>query len=607
MFCRMGKLVAHAVGCDISFARNHKAKGHFTMKDISLKFKNYKCFGDDFQGFDSISPINIIIGRNNSGKSSLLDLVKYAVAPYDLKPFAHKDKMPQVVFQKILLESEAKNIVDSVFSRQRTLANVVLQKLFKDLVAAKMTISINFPNGKTFYNLKNTDVEMNIESEVKQSNLKIKSPFEDKIFKSLKSERDISTETEDTSYPPGESEIVSPDGSGATRIIQHFINDSSLPTDLVRVTLLQALNEIMRPDSYFTDIIVQKDSLRNPARREWEIYIKEDQKGHIALSDSGSGLKTVLLVLIFIHLIPKFENKPLSHYIFAFEELENNLHPALQRRLFSYIKNIASEKKAYFFITTHSNVVIDLFSGDPEAQLIHITHDGESATVNPVTTFMKKHSVLSDLGARASDLLQSNGIVWLEGPSDRIYFNKWIELYSIGELMEHRDYECAFYGGSVLKHFEATEPEKQSDAINILRVNRNAILVGDSDKTAGDKPLKQRLEKIKKEMEEIGAYVWVTDAKEIENYIPAVALEKTFDKTNLPDIEQYQRFYYDSDKAKVCGYWQKNKLKGTFDKVGLARDVIIHLTKENLKSRFDLEKQMQKICDTIKTWNEDIK
>ena len=107
-------------------------------------------------------------------------------------------------------------------------------------------------------------------------------------------------------------------------------------------------------------------------------------------------------------------------------------------------------------------------------------------------------------------------------------------------------------------------------------------------------------------MVDIGAYVWVTDAKEIENYIPAVALEKSFKKTDLPEIEQYQRFHYNSNKdADEGGYWQNNKLKGTFDKVELARDVIIHLTKDNLKSRFDLEKQMRKICETIKSWNED--
>lgn len=69
------------------------------MKDISIKISNYKCFGNTPQGFDIIKPVNILIGRNNSGKSSLLDLVNYVVKPYDLsqsKNLLHQDKEPQV-------------------------------------------------------------------------------------------------------------------------------------------------------------------------------------------------------------------------------------------------------------------------------------------------------------------------------------------------------------------------------------------------------------------------------------------------------------------------------------------------------------------------------
>jgi len=44
------------------------------MEDISIKVKNYMCFGDAPQGFECIKPINILIGRNNSGKSALVTI-----------------------------------------------------------------------------------------------------------------------------------------------------------------------------------------------------------------------------------------------------------------------------------------------------------------------------------------------------------------------------------------------------------------------------------------------------------------------------------------------------------------------------------------------------
>ena len=41
-----------------------------------IYFKGYSCFKKEWAGFDTIKPINVIIGRNNSGKSHLLDLVE---------------------------------------------------------------------------------------------------------------------------------------------------------------------------------------------------------------------------------------------------------------------------------------------------------------------------------------------------------------------------------------------------------------------------------------------------------------------------------------------------------------------------------------------------
>lgn len=46
------------------------------MKADSIYFKVHSCFKKDWAGFDTIKPINVIIGRNNSGKSHLLDLVE---------------------------------------------------------------------------------------------------------------------------------------------------------------------------------------------------------------------------------------------------------------------------------------------------------------------------------------------------------------------------------------------------------------------------------------------------------------------------------------------------------------------------------------------------
>ncbi|MBM2837859.1 MAG: hypothetical protein HW415_484, partial [Deltaproteobacteria bacterium] len=47
--------------------------------NLSIEIKNYKCFGEDPQGFYHLRPINLIIGRNNTGKSTLLEMVERTV------------------------------------------------------------------------------------------------------------------------------------------------------------------------------------------------------------------------------------------------------------------------------------------------------------------------------------------------------------------------------------------------------------------------------------------------------------------------------------------------------------------------------------------------
>ena len=50
------------------------------FKRIGLKGKNIKCFREA-GGFDDVKNINVIIGRNNSGKSTLIDMIDVAIHP----------------------------------------------------------------------------------------------------------------------------------------------------------------------------------------------------------------------------------------------------------------------------------------------------------------------------------------------------------------------------------------------------------------------------------------------------------------------------------------------------------------------------------------------
>ena len=51
------------------------------MVAVSIYFKGHRCFKREWSGLDTVKPINVIIGRNNSGKSHFLDLVRALCEP----------------------------------------------------------------------------------------------------------------------------------------------------------------------------------------------------------------------------------------------------------------------------------------------------------------------------------------------------------------------------------------------------------------------------------------------------------------------------------------------------------------------------------------------
>jgi putative ATP-dependent endonuclease of OLD family len=407
-------------------------------------------------------------------------------------------------------------------------------------------------------------------------------------FKRLCSDRDISPEPDSTDLK------IAFNGVGVTTAIRHFLTKASRPDALVEDTLLTELNRIFEPDARFKDITVKQDD-----DGRWEVYLGEEAKGRIPLSQSGSGLKTVLLVLAFLYLIPAIEGKEAGNYIFAFEELENNLHPSLQRRLFAYVRDFAVEHGCPMLITTHSNVAIDLFSADEAAQIVHVQHDGEQATACTVRAYGQRCGILDDLDVRASDLLQANGVVWVEGPSDRLYFNRWVALWSDGQLKEGVHYQCVFYGGRLLAHLSAEDPELDAgDLVHILRLNRNAILLMDSDRRKKGGGLNASKQRMISEVEGVGGLAWVTAGREVENYIPRQALAG----------------YYGADGAKAPGPYQPfprflDGLKPgegkrfTANKVAFADRICPLLTRESIAAALDLGERLDEVCRCIREWN----
>ena len=606
------------------------------MNIDSIHFKGYSCFKKDWAGFDTIKPINVIIGRNNSGKSHLLDLVE-ALCDAELSHHEWQNQCHGVLDEESLKKVFPERRRDTSQSSNADLVLSDVQPLVGEKVIWEVApsqfessphryelqvSSLRFP---AFSSEQSSNIPLAVEEVLKSATHQFSySPeqsgnissgvhnmlqdathqFRKASFCRLLADRDIKTEPEDIEMGLGR------DGQGATNIIRRLILTSNerFSREVIQEQLRTALNLIFGSDGQFSNIQVQvHDDRTDKLKGHWEVCLHEKKKGWVPLSKSGSGLKTVILVLLNLLVVPQIPDKnnpqlykEKSQFTFAFEELENNLHPALLRRLFQYLENYAVNEKATIFLTTHSSIALDFFGVSDNAQIIRVLHDGESAHTETVHTHSNLIKIISELGARPSDLLQANGLIWVEGPSDRIYLNRWIELYTEGRLREGRDYQCVFYGGALLARVEFKSPEDEvAELVNLFQINHNLVVMCDGDREAENSDLKPRVKRIREEVEKIDdAHIWITDAKEIENYLPSSVLEKVPDSvfrkapalSSLPDPEKYESW---------SSYTEKNMEGKSIDKVALAISSTQHMTKEVMEERFEWKEQMELIVERI--------
>lgn len=558
----------------------------------SLKVANYKNIGSSFIGFDNIEKFNILIGRNNIGKSTLLSILNHIGSISVSEPYEKKismdiefsiflDNVPKNIFSTNISDGE----VGNYFEYGETLLGKKLtfefSRIDNDYHIKSIDSSIYQPYGEN----KLGATADNLLSQLGHASL---SQFisQYKIIK-LDADRNLLPEIENTSLN------IDTDGIGATNLIRTYLHNSKYDFKVVEKEILEALNKIVLPDEHFDRIMCQE--IISDADTKWEIHLV-NENGRIPLSSSGSGLRTILLVLIKLFL----EASKSQRNIFIFEELENNIHPTIQRNLFNYLYDWAINKNDILFITTHSNVPINMFGNMPSVSITHLKKNIETKELitESAFSFSSNSDILNDLGVKASDILQSNAIIWVEGPSDRIYINKWIELASDGILRENTHYQILFYGGRLLSHLTGeTKCNEPSELINLFLANRNSILVMDSDKKQPNGRINETKQRIIKEFTDSGSIAWITKGREIENYLSQSVINKAYNINK--QIEPYE---YIGDFLNAYRKNAKYGDKYVRSKYQKSTDIVKHMCKDDLKV-LDLEEKIGQIVQKIKDWN----
>jgi hypothetical protein len=143
--------------------------------------------------------------------------------------------------------------------------------------------------------------------------------------------------------------------------------------------------------------------------------------------------------------------------------------------------------------------------------------DVTESETNTIESDSERFKAVRDLGHSASELVQSRYVIWVEGPSDRVFLNFWIQSVA-PELIEGADYTIVFYGGKILSHHSFEDAA--DDLVKALSLSRNFAVILDSDIAAPGAELRSTKLRVIAEANENGGLAWVTAGREIENYVP---------------------------------------------------------------------------------------
>lgn len=246
----------------------------------------------------------------------------------------------------------------------------------------------------------------------------------------------------------------------------------------------------------------------------------------IDIRERGSGVGSLLL----LSMMQAYVDLQVGEgYMLLFEEPGNFLHPAAERKMLDALRSIANSG-GQVMVTTHSQVFIN---NRADAEMYVTRRDSGVTTFEHIEEDAFK--AVEEIGARNSDILQSDFVIYVEGPTDVKVLETIAETY----VDDWKEYNISIQHLGGTGNMQHCEPEK------LKKINRNFAFLLDSDKEDPEDDLKDEVQSIKSNSKSEGIRCHVLERREIENYYHPDAISDVLkitiskdDITSFCDIEK---------------------------------------------------------------------
>jgi hypothetical protein len=264
------------------------------------------------------------------------------------------------------------------------------------------------------------------------------------------------------------------------------------------------------------------------------VHIRIGDNDERPIYDLGDGMQS--LIICTYPIVTETEKGSL----FFLEEPDLCMHPSLQRTFLEVLKTYHRKMGHQFFITTHSNHLLDLLEDNELVSIFSFSEIADRALAptdptqgdsgpnpqqsKPKPSFrirpsnLRDRQTLLELGVRPSATFLANATIWVEGVSDCAYLRAYMEAFihylkirgkdwgkndinskslvqRLEEYKEDRHYAFVEYSGANLTHFSFEDADCDEDqgqansgiVTNVSYLCSKAIVIADGDITDSNK------------------------------------------------------------------------------------------------------------------------